>query len=395
MSKSPSTICLHEGYNPKNNDSLIMPIYQTSTFVFENAEFGGECFSGERQGNIYTRLGNPNFKAVEVKLAALECGEAAVLAASGMGAIAATLWTILSAGDHIIAAKTIYGCTFSLLSHQLTRFGITIDFIDMSDLEQLNKTLKPNTKAVFFETPANPDLSIYDIKKISDISHAYNKDIQVIIDNTFATPILQRPLTLGADIVIHSATKYLNGHSDIISGVIIGKADLMMRVQMEGIKDLTGAVPSPHDASLLMRGLKTLVIRVKTQNDNAMIIAKALQQHPLIEKVIYPGLEDHPGHELAKQQMDGFGGIISFQVKGGYNAAKKALNHVELCSLAVSLGCVHTLIQHPASMTHSTFSAEELAAAGIPANMVRLSIGLEEVDDIVADLYQALDKSQS
>lgn len=393
-SKHPATICLHEGYQPTGNAPLIMPIYQTSTFVFESCEFGGECFSGEQSGNIYTRLGNPNFHAVEAKIAALEGAEAAVLTSSGMGAIAATLWTLLSSGDHLIAAKTIYGCTFSLFSHHLSRFGIEVEFIDFNDLSQLANALKANTKAIFFETPANPDLSIYDIRKISTITHQYNPEIKVIIDNTFATPILQQPIKLGADIVVHSATKALNGHSDIISGVVVGKAELMQRIQMEGIKDLTGAVPSPHDASLLLRGLKTLSIRVKTQNEQTMRIATALENHPAIEKVIFPGLSSHPQHELATQQMTGFGNIISFNIKGGFDAAKKMLNNVELCALAVSLGCVHTLIQHPASMTHSAYSAEELANAGIANNLIRISIGLEDYEDIWSDLNQALNYSQ-
>lgn len=393
-SKHPATICLHEGYQPTGNDPLIMPIYQTSTFVFESCEFGGECFSGEQNGNIYTRLGNPNFHAVEAKIAALEGAEAAVLTSSGMGAIAATLWTLLSSGDHLIAAKTIYGCTFSLFSHHLSRFGIEVEFIDFNDLAQLKNALKFNTKAIFFETPANPDLSIYDIRQISTIAHQYNSEIQVIIDNTFATPILQQPIKLGADIVVHSATKALNGHSDIISGVVVGKAELMQRIQMEGIKDLTGAVPSPHDAFLLLRGLKTLSIRVKAQNEQTMRIATALENHPAVEKVIFPGLSSHPQHELATQQMTGFGNIISFNIKGGFNAAKKMLNSVELCALAVSLGCVHTLIQHPASMTHSSYSAEELANAGIANNLIRISIGLEDYEDIWSDLNQALNYSQ-
>ena len=395
MEKSASSICLHAGYVPKENDPLIQPVYQTSTYIFADAEFGGECFSGKREGYIYTRMGNPNFKTVETKLSLLEEGEAAVLFASGMGAIAATSWTLLSSGDHIIAAKTLYGCTFSLLSHHLPRFGINVEFVDMNNMAQLADALKSNTKIVFFETPANPDLSIYDIQQIAEITHSYNKDIQVIVDNTFATPIMQKPLKLGADIVVHSATKYLNGHSDIISGVVVGKAELMTRIRMEGVKDLTGAVPSPHDAALLNRGLKTLSLRINVQNTNALIIAKALKMHPLIEKVIYPGLEEHPGYQLATRQMKGFGSVISFLVAGGFEAAKNMLNSVELCSLAVSLGCVHSLIQHPASMTHSAYSEEELLKAGIPSNMIRLSVGVEEADEIIADLFQALDKSFS
>lgn len=389
-STKPASICVHQGYTAQGNQPLAMPIYQTSTFVFDSCEAGGAYFSGELPGAIYTRLGNPNFSAVEACISALEGSEDSALTASGMGAIAATMWTLLATGNHVIAAKTLYGCTFSLFSHHLTKFGINLDFVDLTDLACLRSKLCPQTTVVFFETPTNPDLTIYDIRQIASIVHQYNPAIRVIVDNTFATPILQQPLKLGADLVIHSATKFLNGHSDVLAGVVSGRAELIHRIKQEGLKDMTGAVSSPHDAFLLLRGLKTLPIRLARQNQQAQKIAEALATHPAIAQVIYPGLTTHPQHQLAKIQMAGFGSMISFKLTAGDLAATQMLNRVKLCSLAVSLGCVHTLIQHPASMTHSSYTPDELQLAGISTGLIRLSVGIEDSDDIIDDLYQAL-----
>ena len=335
-------------------------------------------------------MGNPTVSVAEKKMALLEGGEACVATGSGMGAIASTLWTLIKAGDHILADKVLYGCTFALLSHGLTKFNVEVDFIDMSDLDLVKKSIKANTKVIYLETPANPNLKICDIKAISQIAHN-NKDIQVIVDNTFATPYCQRPLELGADIVVHSATKYLNGHGDVIAGFAIGKENVISQVRLFGIKDMTGSVLSPHDASLIIRGLKTLEIRMQKHCENAQKVAYFLNNHEKVEKVYYPGLPNHQGFDIAKEQMSNFGGIISFELKAGFEGGKKLLNSLELCSLAVSLGDTETLIQHPASMTHSAYTKEELENAGLSVGLVRLSVGLENVDDIILDLENGLD----
>lgn len=372
--------------------ALTTPIYQTSTFVFDSCEQGGRRFAGEENGYIYTRLGNPTVSVLEAKIAALECGEACVAAASGMGAISSALWTIAGAGKHIIADGTLYGCTFALLNHGLTRYGVEVDFIDTSDLEAVKAHLKENTVAVYLETPANPNLKITDIAAVAEIAHAYNPEIKVVCDNTFASPALQNPLTLGADVVVHSATKYLNGHGDVIAGFVVGSADFCSQVRMFGLKDMTGAVMDPFAAFLILRGLKTLELRMARHCENGKKIAEFLDAHPAVEKVYYPGLKNHVGHDIAAKQMKDFGGMISFEVKGGRPAGVKLVNSLHMVTVAVSLGDAETLIEHPASMTHSTYSEEELAASGIAAGLIRLSVGLENADDIIADLKQALDQ---
>ncbi|MEY8763443.1 MULTISPECIES: methionine gamma-lyase [Clostridium] len=371
--------------------SLATPIYQTSTFVFDSAEQGGKRFAGEEGGYVYTRLGNPTCSAVEEKLALLEGGEAAVSTSSGMGAISSALWTALKAGDHVVASDTLYGCTFSLLSHGLTKFGVDVTFVDASNLEEIKNALKPNTRVVYLETPANPTLKINDIRKISEVAHNNNKDCFVIVDNTFCTPYLQRPLELGADVVVHSATKYLNGHGDVIAGFVVGKKDFIDDVKFSGLKDMTGAVLSPFDAYLIIRGLKTLGIRMEKHCKNAMEVAKFLETHPAVGKVYYPGLESFEYYELARKQMKYPGAMISFELKGGVEEGITVMNNVNVATLAVSLGDAETLIEHPASMTHSPYTPEERHAAGISDGLVRLSVGLENVEDIIADLKQALD----
>lgn len=372
--------------------ALTTPIYQTSTFVFDSCEQGGRRFAGQETGYIYTRLGNPTVSVLEAKVAALEGGEACVAAASGMGAISSALWTIAGAGKHIIADGTLYGCTFALLNHGMTRYGVEVDFIDTSDLDAVKAHLKENTCAVYLETPANPNLKITDIAEIAKIAHAYNPEIKVVCDNTFASPALQNPLALGADVVVHSATKYLNGHGDVIAGFVVGKADFISQVRMFGLKDMTGAVMDPFAAFLILRGLKTMELRMARHCENGMKVAEFLASHPAVEKVYYPGLKDHPGHEIAAKQMKGFGGMVSFEVKGGKAAGMKLVNAVKMITVAVSLGDAETLIEHAASMTHSTYTAEELEASGIAAGLIRLSVGLENADDIIADLKQALDQ---
>lgn len=390
--KGFGTLAIHAGNMEKETfGALATPIYQSSTFYFDSCEQGGRRFAGEESGYIYTRLGNPTTTVLEKKVAALEGAEDAVALSSGMGAVSSCLWSIAAAGKHIVADEALYGCTFAYLNHGMTRYGVEVTFIDTSDLNAVKAALKPNTCCVYLETPANPNLKILDIAEISKIAHKFNPEIMVVCDNTFATPYLQRPLELGCDAVIHSATKYLNGHGDVIAGFVCGKKEFIDTVRMFGLKDMTGAVMDPFAAFLILRGLKTLEIRMQRHCENAKRIAEFLDKHPKVQKVYYPGLESHVGHDVAAKQMHGgFGGIIAFEVKGGMNAGIKLCNSLNLITVAVSLGDAETLIEHPASMTHSPYTPEERAAAGISDGLVRLSAGLENVEDIIADLEQGL-----
>ncbi len=372
--------------------ALTMPIYQTSTFEFDCCEQGGRRFAGEEKGYIYTRLGNPSISAVENKVALLEGGEACAAASSGMGAVSACLWSIAGAGKHILADETLYGCTFALLNHGMTRYGVEVTFVDTSDLEQVKANLKENTVCVYLETPANPNLKISDIQAVAELAHAYNPAIQVVCDNTFASPYLQRPLELGADVVVHSATKYLNGHGDVIAGFVVGTEAFINEVKMFGLKDMTGATLGPFEAFLIMRGLKTMEIRMERHCANAKRVAEYLVKQEKVERVYYPGLETHPGYEIAKKQMQDFGAMISFEVKGGKEGGMKFVNSLSMIPIAVSLGDAETLVQHPASMTHSVYTEEELKAAGISAGLIRLSVGLENAEDIIADLEMGFSK---
>lgn len=385
------TVSIHGGSCKNPYGTLAVPIFQTSTFVFDSAEQGGKRFALEEPGYIYSRLGNPTTTVLEDKIAQLEHGEAAVATSSGMGAISSVMWTILKAGDHIISDKTLYGCTFAFFNHGLSRFGIEVSFVDTADAEAVKKAMKPNTRAVYLETPANPNLKIVDIKAIAEVAHT-NPNTLVIVDNTFSTPYCQRPIELGADIVVHSATKYLNGHGDVIAGIVISRKDLIDQIRLVGIKDMTGSVLGPMEAYLIIRGMKTLEVRMKKHCENAMKVAEFLAAHNKVAEVYFPGLKSHPGHEIAAKQMDAFGGIMSFELKGGFEAGKILLNNLKLCSLAVSLGDTETLIQHPASMTHSPYTKEERMEAGITDGLVRLSVGLENIEDIIADLEYGLSK---
>ena len=385
------TTAIHAGTLKNLYGTLAMPIYQTSTFIFDSAEQGGRRFALEEAGYIYTRLGNPTTTVLENKIAALEEGEAAVATSSGMGAISSTLWTVLKAGDHVVTDKTLYGCTFALMCHGLTRFGIEVTFVDTSNLDEVKNAMKENTRVAYLETPANPNLKIVDLEALSKLAHT-NPNTLVIVDNTFATPYMQKPLKLGADIVVHSVTKYINGHGDVIAGLVITNKELADQIRFVGLKDMTGAVLGPQDAYYIIRGMKTFEIRMERHCKNAKKVVEFLNKHPKIERVYYPGLETHPGHDIAKKQMKDFGAMISFELKGGFEAGKTLLNNLKLCSLAVSLGDTETLIQHPASMTHSPYTKEEREAAGITDGLVRLSVGLENVEDIIADLEQGLEK---
>ena len=385
-----STRAIHHGYNAlENHGALIPPVYLTSTFAFASVEYGAACFAGEENGHFYTRISNPTLALLESRMAALENGEAGVAFSSGMGAIAATFWTLLRPGDEIIVNRTLYGCTFALLHHGIGEFGVVVKHVDMSNPADLEAAISPATRMIYFETPANPNMQLVDIAAVSTIAHAHN-DLLVVIDNTYCTPYLQRPLEMGADVVVHSATKYLSGHSDITAGMVVTRQHLADRIRLQGLKDLTGAVLSPNDAHLLMRGIKTLALRMERHCSSAQVIAQMLQDHPAVEWVAYPGLPSFPQYALASRQMKLPGGMIAFELKGGMAAGQRFMNALQLFSRAVSLGGAESLAQHPASMTHSTYTLEERARHGISEGLVRLAVGLEDVADLLADIEQAL-----
>lgn len=384
-----STRAIHAGYNPLDEQgALCPPLHLSSTFVTERAEEMGEMFAGERPGHFYSRISNPTVDLLERRMASLEGAEAALGTASGMGAITATLWTLVKPGDEIIVDKTLYGCTFAYMRHGLTRFGVEVRHVDMTDPANLEAAISDKTRVVYFETPANPNMRIVDIQAIAAI--AKKAGAFTVVDNTYATPYLTRPIELGADIVVHSATKYLGGHGDLLAGVVAGSADLIQQIRLFGLKDMTGAVMSPFSAMLILRGLKTLELRMDRHCQSAGTVAAMLDAHPAVERVFYPGLESAPGHAAAKRQMAQFGGMIAFELKGGMDAGKTLINNLNLIHCAVSLGDAETLIQHPASMTHSPYTPEERAAYDISDGLVRLSVGLESVGDILADLEQGL-----
>ena len=385
-----STRAIHYGYNSlEHNGAVIPPVYMTSTFAFATAEYGAGCFSGEEHGYFYTRISNPTLALLEARMAALENAEAGVAFSSGMGAIAATFWTLLRPGDEIIVNRTLYGCTFALLHHGIGEFGVVVKHVDMANPAELQAAISPATRMIYFETPANPNMQLVDIPAVSRIAHNHD-NLLVVIDNTYCTPYLQRPLELGADVVVHSATKYLSGHSDITAGMVLTSQHLADRIRLQGLKDLTGAVLSPHDAHLLMRGIKTLALRMDRHCSSAQSIAQMLQDHPAVEWVAYPGLPTFPQYALASRQMKLPGGMIAFELKGGMAAGQRFMNALQLFSRAVSLGGAESLAQHPASMTHSTYTLEERARHGISEGLVRLAVGLEDVADLLADIEQAL-----
>lgn len=384
-----STRAIHHGYDPQaHQGALIPPVYQTSTYAFPTVEHGAACFAGEADGHFYSRISNPTLAVLEQRMASLEGGEAALALASGMGAITSTLWTLLRPGDELIVGLTVYGCTFAFVHHGIGQFGVKVRHVDLDDPVALAAAITPRTRMIFFETPANPTMRLVDIARVVDVARRH--DVLVVVDNTYCTPYLQRPLALGADLVVHSATKYLSGHGDITAGLVIGSAALVGRIRLEGLKDMTGAVMSPHDASLLMRGIKTLALRMDRHCSNALAVARRLEQAPQVEQVRYPGLESFAQHALAQRQMRLPGGMIAFELRGGVAAGQRFMNALQLFSRAVSLGDAESLAQHPASMTHSAYSPQERLQHGISEGLVRLSVGLEEVDDLLADVEQAL-----
>lgn len=387
-----ATLAIHHGYDPMANEgALTPPLHLTSTFAFETAEVGGELFDAQRDGHVYSRISNPTTDLLERRIAVLEGAEAGLALASGMGAITAAMWTLLAPGDEVIVDKTLYGCTFSFLQHGLAKFGITITHVDMTNPENLSAAISKATKIVYFETPANPNMRLVDIEAIASIAHMF--DATVMVDNTYATPYLTQPVKHGADLVVHSATKYLGGHGDVVAGLLAGSAELVQAIRLYGMKDMTGAVMAPFNAMLILRGIKTLELRMDRHCASALTVADMLSQHDAVQTVWYPGLPSFGQHELAKRQMAQFGGMIAFEVKGGRQAGMEMMNRLTMITRAVSLGDAETLIQHPASMTHSTYTPQERAEHGISEGLVRLSVGLEGVDDVLADLEQALPRS--
>lgn len=385
---SDNSLCIHGGKQHDHaHGPLSTPIYQSSTFVFDNAAQGAARFAGDEAGYIYSRLGNPTTRELELKIAALEEMEDGAATATGMGAVSASVLSFLAQGDHLIASKAVYGCTFALFSHMLPKFGIEVTFVDMEDHNAVENALKPNTKMIFAETPINPNLVVIDLAFIGDFAKRHN--LISVIDNTFMTPLLQKPKHFGIDIVLHSATKYLNGHGDVVAGLVCGSKEHIETIKLTVLKDI-GATISPHDAWLIIRGMKTLSVRMERHCNNAQKVAEFLAQHEKIEQVYYPGLKSHPGNKFIGTQMKAAGGVIAFELKGTLEMGAQFINATKLCTLAVSLGDAETLIQHPASMTHSPYTPEERLAAGISDGLVRISVGLEEADDIIDDLAQAL-----
>ncbi len=380
-----STRAIHAGEREEETGAVVTPIYQTAPFKFKSAAHGAAVMAGEEKGYVYSRGLNPTTEVLEEKMADLEGGEAALAQATGMAAISAAVFTEIKAGDHVIADEVIYGNTYDLFV-DLGKFGVDVSFIDTSDCENVENAFRNNTKLVFFETPANPTMKLTDIKTVSEIAH--ERSACVMVDNTFMTPYLQQPLTLGADVVLHSATKYLNGHGDTLGGVIVGSSDFIKRARHTA-KNVGGAI-SPFNSWLIIRGMKTLTVRMDRHNENAMAVARFLQGHKSVAKVIYPGLKDHPQYELARKQMSGAGGMIAFMLKDA-DDVPLFLDALKLCTLAVSLGETATLIQHPATMTHAVVPRDKRIKYGIADELVRLSVGLEDVEDIIQDLGQALE----
>ncbi|WP_144460105.1 methionine gamma-lyase [Siminovitchia fortis] len=384
------TDVIHAGYKPSDHlGSLVPPIFQTSTYTFPSAEEGERRFAGESDGHIYSRLGNPTVTALEERMTVLEQGGAALAFASGMGAVSATLFHLTNTGDHILCSDGIYGCTFGLLQLMKKKYDIDHDLIVMDSEETVRAAIRDNTKVIYVETPINPTMKLVDLEMI--VSIAKERGVRVVVDNTFCSPYLQRPLSLGCDYVVHSATKYIGGHGDVVAGIVVGadKEEIAeMGVTMR--KDI-GGIMSPLDAWLLLRGLKTLAVRLDRHCENAEKIADKLKAHPKVGRMFYPGDPDFPQYELAKRQMKLPGGMISFEVKGSKEDAQAILNRVKLIRLAVSLGDTETLIQHPATMTHSVVPEEEREKMGISDTLIRMSVGLEAWEDIWEDLKQALD----
>lgn len=383
---SIDTQCVHAGTKEDINGSVITPIYQTSTFKFRNTQHGARLFKGEEEGYIYTRMRNPTVEAMEDAIAVLEGGAKALGCGSGMAAVNTLLGALLQAGDHIVCSESVYGATQTLLTNIMPKFAINTSFVDTSNLDAIKSAIKSETKMLYIETPANPTIVISDLEAIGKIAKENN--LIYVVDNTFMSPVLQRPFDFGADYIIHSMTKYLNGHADVVAGVIVCKT-LEQYPAMRKMLNHFGGTIDPFNSFLVHRGIKTLKLRVMQSQENAKKIADYLNNHPKIQWVMYPGLESHPQYNIAQKQQKGPGSMISFELKGGYEAGEKLMNNIELIQLAVSLGGVESLIQHPASMTHAGMTKEAREKAKITDGLVRLSVGIEDVDDLINALESA------
>jgi methionine-gamma-lyase len=387
--KGFNTKLIHAGAFDDPYGSATVPIYQTSTFRFKSAQHGADCFAGKSDGYIYTRIANPTIRALEANIAELENAHDGIATSSGMGAIAIVYMALLNAGDHIISTGAVYGPARGLLEQDLSRFQVSASFVNTSDPQQILSAIRKNTRVLYVETPANPTMDISDIELCAKIAHDH--DLLLVVDNTFCSPYLQRPLDLGADVVIHSLTKFINGHADIVGGVVVTKhPDIYKKIRHMMV--YMGCNMDPTQAFMVLRGLKTLALRIERAQENAAEIADFLQSHSKVAWIRYPGLTTHPQYALALKQMKGAGSMMSFGLRGGYDAGVRLMDHVHLASLAVSLGGVETLIQHPASMTHAGVSEENKLTAGITEDLVRFSVGIEDVEDILEDLRQALDQ---
>ena len=382
------TIAIRSGHRRTAELEHSEAIFATSSFVFENAAQAAARFSGAEPGNIYSRFTNPTTRAFEERLAAMEGGQSCVATASGMAAITSLCMAILQMGDHIVSSRSIFGTTTTLFEKYLPRFGIETSFVAQTDLRDWEKSIRANTRLLFVETPSNPLTEIADIRKLAELAHDNN--CLLVVDNCFCTPALQRPLDLGADLVIHSVTKYLDGQGRIVGGAVVGP-DPLVNEDVFGVIRTTGPAMSPFSAWVALKGLETLNLRMKAHCEQAMQLAKFLEQHPRVRRVYHAGLESHPQHELARSQQSGFGGVVSFVVEGGRESAWQVIDATETLSITANLGDVKTTITHPSTTTHGRVSDEIKASAGIEEGLLRVAVGLENIDDIIADLSRGLD----
>lgn len=381
------TLAIRTGHNRTHEGEHGEPIFLTSSFVYKNAQEAANKFQGKEAGNVYSRFTNPTVAMFENRLAALDGGERAVATGSGMGAILSIMMAYLEAGDHVVCSRDVFGSIVGLFERYISKFGVEVDFVDLVDLEQWKKAARPNTKMFFMESPSNPLAVIGDIQAIADIAHHH--DALLVVDNTFCTPALQQPIKFGADLVVYSATKYIDGQGRALGGAVVGKHDLLEHVF--AVVRTLGPSMSPFNAWVFLKGLETLRLRMKAHCEGAQQVAEWLNQHEKVSKVYYSGLEAHPGHELAKKQQSGFGGIVSFEVKGGREEAWKVIDNTKFISITGNLGDVKSTITHPATTTHGKLSFEAQQAAGIQDSLIRLSVGLEDIHDIMHDLSRGLD----
>ncbi len=382
---------VHAGAPKDAHGSAVTPIYQTSTFRFDSAQDGADRFAGRSDGFIYTRLGNPTIRALEDCIAEIEEGAGAVATSSGMAAVTTAYLALLRSGDHVVSTASVYGPSRTLMEKHLSKFGVAASYVDTSDLGLVRSALRPETKMIYVETPSNPLMQITDLEAIAALAH--ERGAMLVVDSTFASPFLQKPIALGADVVLHSVTKFINGHADVVGGVLIAREDIVHR-RLREMMILSGCNMDPHQAFLVHRGIKTLALRIERAQASAMEIARWLERRDDVRWVRYPGLPSHPQHALAREQMSGPGTIISFELVGGFEAGKRLMDRVKLALLAVSLGGVESLIEHPASMTHAGVSPIERKAAGITDGLVRYSVGIEDVRDLIEDLRQAFEVRQ-